>query len=216
MVRAFHKLYGLPIIEPINARADFSHISRERLAMRFGLVVEEFMELCEAMDIRADINFHYLNEEGCYVQAKSGMEQAAEDRGEDIGNLCEYLCDEEDGRSTTVLNHDNIADDHLHMIVRERLQEAIENTEERNMIAVADACCDLKYVIIGFEYEIGINPQAVANEVQASNMSKLGADGKPIYRADGKVLKGPNYFVANVELALRSWGMQLGSHFANP
>ena len=212
-VAVFHRLYGLPILHPSKAHADFSHISRERLAMRFGLIVEEFMELCDAMDIRADINFHYLNEEGIYTQAKSGLEQAASDRGENIGEYCEYLFDEDKDTDTTVLNHDAIDDDFLQRIVRERLMEAIENTEERSMVEVADACCDLKYVVIGFEYENGIEPYAVAREVQASNLSKLGGNGKPIYRADGKVLKGPDYFKPRVELALRAYGMPLGKVF---
>ncbi|MEB3012869.1 hypothetical protein VJI77_07725, partial [Parvimonas sp. D2] len=61
MVKVFHRVYDLPIVQPADAKEDFSHITKLRLAMRFGLIVEEFMELCEAMDIRADINFLYLD-----------------------------------------------------------------------------------------------------------------------------------------------------------
>lgn len=216
MVRVFHQVYGLPIVAPSDAKADFSHITRSRLAMRFGLIVEEFMELCEAMDIRADINFHYLDESGDYIQSRSVCEMEAYE-----AHQAEILMPPEvvvvygaDGNVCGVrLLHDDISDAYLQQIVRERLQVAVEETEERSIVDVADACCDLKYVIIGFELELGIDPSAVAREVQASNLSKLGADGRPIYREDGKVMKGPNYFTARVELALRSWGMKIGRVF---
>lgn len=216
MVKVFHRMYGLPIVKPESARADFAHITRERLAMRFGLIVEEFMELCEAMDIRADINFLYQDEDGAYTQSRSIPEMEAYERlqkglvpdTEQIGLLQDGA-----GNYLPILDHDSIKDDELHAIVRQRLQTAIEETEERNMVEVADACFDLKYVIIGFELEVGIPSQAVALEGQASNLSKLGEDGNPIYREDGKVLKGPFFFKPRVELALRSWGMKLGRVF---
>lgn len=217
MVRVFHKMYGHPIVSPSQASSDFSHITRNRLAMRFGLVVEEFMELCEAMDIRADINFHYLDEQGDYIQSRSVIEMEASEGFEAYSSTETKkvaLVFGDDGRPCgTRLKHDDISDEELHKIVRQRLQTAIEETEERSLVGVADACCDLKYVIIGFEYELGIDPDAVAREVQASNLSKLGADGLPIMREDGKILKGPNYFPARIELALRSWGMKLMNVF---
>ena len=74
----------------------------------------------------------------------------------------------------------------------------------RDTVETADALADLIYVIYGMALETGIDLAAVLAEVQRSNMSKLGADGKPVYREDGKVLKGPGYFPPNVEAVLRS------------
>ena len=73
----------------------------------------------------------------------------------------------------------------------------------RDTVETADALADLIYVIYGMALETGIDLAAVLAEVQRSNMSKLGADGKPVYREDGKVLKGPGYFPPNVEAVLR-------------
>ena len=73
----------------------------------------------------------------------------------------------------------------------------------RDTVEAADALADLIYVIYGMALETGIDLAAVLAEVQRSNMSKLGADGKPVYREDGKVLKGPGYFPPNVEAVLR-------------
>ena len=73
----------------------------------------------------------------------------------------------------------------------------------RYTVEAADALADLIYVIYGMALETGIDLAAVLAEVQRSNMSKLGADGKPVYREDGKVLKGPDYFPPNVEAVLR-------------
>ena len=74
----------------------------------------------------------------------------------------------------------------------------------RDTVETADALADLVYVIYGMALETGIDLAAVLAEVQRSNMSKLGADGKPVHREDGKVLKGPDYFPPNVEAVLRS------------
>ncbi len=73
----------------------------------------------------------------------------------------------------------------------------------RDTVEAADALADLVYVIYGMALETGIDLPAVLAEVQRSNMSKLGADGKPIYREDGKVLKGPGYFAPDVAEVLR-------------
>ena len=208
MVGAFHKLYGLPIVHPAATKNNFEHITRQRLAMRFGLIVEEFMELCEAMDIRADINFLYLDEDDHWVKAKSLGEHAAQESYKTIPDWVDVHQDN-NKQWHYPLNHDKIDDEKLHEIVRERLQVAIENTEERNMVGVADACGDLKYVIQGFELEVGIPSQPVLEEIQASNMSKLNSDGTVKRRADGKVLKGENYFEANIEKVLRAHGMKL-------
>ena len=73
----------------------------------------------------------------------------------------------------------------------------------RDTVEVADALADLTYVVYGMALEAGINLPAVLQEVQASNMSKLGPDGKPIYREDGKVLKGEGFFPPNIARALQ-------------
>ena len=73
----------------------------------------------------------------------------------------------------------------------------------RDAVEAADALADLVYVIYGMALETGIDLAAVLAEVQRSSMSKLGADGKPIYREDGKVLKGPGYFAPDVAQVLR-------------
>lgn len=72
----------------------------------------------------------------------------------------------------------------------------------RDTVEAADALADLVYVIYGMALETGIDLAAVLAEVQRSNMSKLGADGKPVYREDGKVLKGPGFFPPDVAGAL--------------
>lgn len=70
------------------------------------------------------------------------------------------------------------------------LREAVQN---KDIVGVADALTDILYVVYGMGHTMGIDLQACFDEVHRSNMSKLGEDGKPIYREDGKVLKGPNY-----------------------
>ncbi|WP_054953570.1 GNAT family N-acetyltransferase [Flaviflexus massiliensis] len=72
----------------------------------------------------------------------------------------------------------------------------------RDTVEVADALADLVYVIYGMALETGIPLEDVLREVQAANLSKLGADGKPIYREDGKVLKGPDYFRPRIDRVL--------------
>lgn len=74
----------------------------------------------------------------------------------------------------------------------------------RDTVGAADALADMIYVIYGMALETGIPLDAVLREVQRSNMSKLGSDGKPIYREDGKVLKGPGFFDPAIEKVLSS------------
>lgn len=71
-----------------------------------------------------------------------------------------------------------------------------------NLVEMADALGDIDYVTQGANLVFGIPAAAVMNEIQGSNMSKLGEDGKPLYREDGKILKGPNYFKPNIAKAL--------------
>ena len=67
------------------------------------------------------------------------------------------------------------------------------------LVDVADALSDLLYVVYGAGHSFGINLDNCFTEVHRSNMSKLGEDGKPIYREDGKVLKGPNFSEPDLE-----------------
>lgn len=80
------------------------------------------------------------------------------------------------------------------------LQDAVIN--DQDIVAVADALTDILYVVYGAAVAYGIDIDACFREVHRSNMSKLGADGKPIYREDGKVLKGPNYSPPNLHKVL--------------
>lgn len=78
-------------------------------------------------------------------------------------------------------------------LIKEELDELIDAVEMGEIVNVADALADLEYVIHGAALAWGIPLDACTAEVHRSNMSKLGEDGKPILREDGKVLKGPNY-----------------------
>lgn len=73
-------------------------------------------------------------------------------------------------------------------------------------VETGDALADLVYVVYGMGLTVGIDIDDLLIEVQASNMSKLGEDGKPIYREDGKVLKGPNFFNPNIPRVLKRQG----------
>lgn len=85
-------------------------------------------------------------------------------------------------------------------LIEEEAAEVLEAMEEGESLAdVAKELCDLLYVVYGTAATHGIDIDACFEAVHESNMSKLGPDGKPIYREDGKVMKGPNYFKANLE-----------------
>ncbi len=79
-------------------------------------------------------------------------------------------------------------------LIKEELEEFKEAIDKKDLLEVADALTDLLYVTYGAGHAFGINLDDCFNEVQNSNMSKLGTDGKPIYNEAGKVMKGPNYF----------------------
>ncbi|MEZ4778322.1 MAG: nucleoside triphosphate pyrophosphohydrolase family protein [Flavobacteriaceae bacterium] len=89
-------------------------------------------------------------------------------------------------------------------LMREENEEYLEAANNNDLVEVADALGDMLYILCGTIIEHGLQHkiEAVFEEIQRSNMSKLGADGKPIYREDGKVLKGPNYFKPNIEAIL--------------
>ena len=79
-------------------------------------------------------------------------------------------------------------------LISEELEELKQAISEKNLIEVADALTDILYVTYGAGHAFGIDLDKCFNEVQNSNMSKLGKDGKPIFNEFGKVMKGPNYF----------------------
>lgn len=84
-------------------------------------------------------------------------------------------------------------------LIQEELEELREAVGNADIVEVADALTDILYVTYGAGHAFGIDLDKCFEEVQASNMSKLGENGKPIYREDGKVLKGKNYFAPNLE-----------------
>lgn len=85
-------------------------------------------------------------------------------------------------------------------LLEEEIKELREAVEANDMVEVLDALCDIQYVLDGAFLEFGLHPvkDIAFAEVQASNMSKLGEDGLPILREDGKILKGPNFRPPNL------------------
>jgi len=85
-------------------------------------------------------------------------------------------------------------------LMAEENEEYLEAAQANDLVEVADALGDMLYILCGTILEHGMQHKIedVFNEIQRSNMSKLGADGKPIYREDGKVMKGPGYFKPNI------------------
>ena len=94
--------------------------------------------------------------------------------------------------STTKINDLRVS------LIEEELTELKEAMKNNDLVEVADALTDILYVTYGAGHAFGINLDECFNEVQNSNMSKLGEDGKPIYNENGKVMKGPKYFKPNL------------------
>ena len=84
-------------------------------------------------------------------------------------------------------------------LIKEELDELQTAFKQKNLLEVADALSDILYVTYGAGHSFGINLDKCFAEVQKSNMSKLGKDGKPKYNDQGKVMKGPNYFKPNLK-----------------
>ena len=86
-------------------------------------------------------------------------------------------------------------------LMKEENEEYIEAANNNDLVEVADALGDMLYILCGTIIEHGMQHKIdeVFSEIQNSNMSKLGDDGNPIYREDGKVLKGPNYFKPDIK-----------------
>ncbi|MCF6296112.1 MAG: nucleoside triphosphate pyrophosphohydrolase family protein [Flavobacteriaceae bacterium] len=91
-------------------------------------------------------------------------------------------------------------------LMKEENEEYLDAANNNDLVEVADALGDMLYILCGTIIEHGLQHkiEEVFNEIQRSNMSKLGENGEPIYRDDGKVLKGPNYFKPNLEAILNS------------
>lgn len=85
-------------------------------------------------------------------------------------------------------------------LIREENEEYLEAALRGDLVEVADALGDILYILCGTLLKHGLEHKIdeVFREIQRSNMSKLGADGKPIYREDGKVMKGPDYFKPDI------------------
>ena len=83
-------------------------------------------------------------------------------------------------------------------LIKEELEEFKQAIKNNDLKETIDALTDILYVTYGAGHAFGVNLDQCFEEVQKSNMSKLGKDGKPIYNEDGKVMKGPNYFKPNL------------------
>jgi len=87
-------------------------------------------------------------------------------------------------------------------LIREEFKELRDAIKEKDLVEVADALTDILYVVYGAGLAFGIDLDACFDEIHRSNMTKLGADGKPVRREDGKVIKGPNYESPNLRKVL--------------
>lgn len=90
-------------------------------------------------------------------------------------------------------------------LIREENEEYLDAALRGDLVEVADALGDILYILCGTLLKHGLEHKIheVFREIQRSNMSKLGADGKPIYREDGKVMKGPGYFKPDIAAAMQ-------------
>ena len=91
-------------------------------------------------------------------------------------------------------------------LIEEELQELKDAIEAGDLVEIADALGDLEVVVNGTALEYGIRMPEVVREIHASNMSKLGEDGEPIYREDGKILKGANFWHPRIDVVLEGQG----------
>ena len=88
-------------------------------------------------------------------------------------------------------------------LIEEELEELKDAINKKDLKETVDALTDILYVVYGAGHAFGVNLDKCFEEVQNSNMSKLGEDGKPIYNENGKVMKGPNYFKPNLKQFLK-------------
>ena len=89
-------------------------------------------------------------------------------------------------------------------LMKEENEEYLQAAQDQDLIEIGDALGDMLYILCGTIIAHGFQDkiESIFDEIQRSNMSKLGADGKPIFRKDGKVMKGPNYFKPNLKKIL--------------
>ena len=89
-------------------------------------------------------------------------------------------------------------------LMKEENEEYLQASRDEDLIEIGDALGDMLYILCGTIIAHGFQDkiESIFDEIQRSNMSKLGADGKPIYRKDGKVMKGPNYFKPDLKKIL--------------
>ena len=89
-------------------------------------------------------------------------------------------------------------------LMKEENEEYLEATKKNDLVEIGDALGDMLYILCGTIIAHGFQDkiEEIYDEIQRSNMSKLGSDGKPIYREDGKVLKGPSYFKPDIKSVL--------------
>ena len=99
----------------------------------------------------------------------------------------------QDVKSSPAFSTDKI-NDLRYNLIKEELDELKQALDNKDLLEVADALTDILYVTYGEGHAFGIDLDKCFDEVQNSNMSKLGSDGKPIYNDAGKVMKGPDYF----------------------
>jgi len=90
-------------------------------------------------------------------------------------------------------------------LMKEENEEYLQAVQDEDLIEIGDALGDMLYILCGTIIAHGFQNkiESIFDEIQRSNMSKLGADGKPIYRKDGKVMKGPNYFKPDLKKILK-------------
>ena len=99
----------------------------------------------------------------------------------------------QDVKSSPAFSTDKI-NDLRYNLIKEELDELKQALDNKDLLEVADALTDILYVTYGAGHSFGIDLDKCFDEVQNSNISKLGSDGKPIYNDAGKVMKGPDYF----------------------
>ena len=89
-------------------------------------------------------------------------------------------------------------------LMKEENEEYLQAAQDQDLIEIGDALGDMLYILCGTIIAHGFQDkiESIFDEIQRSNMSKLGADGKPIFRKDGKVMKGPNYFKPDLKKIL--------------
>jgi predicted HAD superfamily Cof-like phosphohydrolase len=101
---------------------------------------------------------------------------------------------QDNGESPRLLSHGDF--DLRHSLMKEENDEYLDACHAKDLVEIADALGDQLYILCGTILRHGMQHiiEDVFDEIQASNMSKLGEDGKPVFREDGKILKGPNFF----------------------